>query len=78
MKRKLYFSTLALLACFPAIGCVPLNAYDSDPNTRTRQLLNQSEDLRQIREEKARFWFTNAPSNLTYDRLSGSVGPGGL
>ncbi len=53
----------------------PINSYDSDPNVRMRQLLQQSEDFRQIREEKARFWFTNSPSNLKCDRLSGSKGP---
>ncbi len=75
MKRKLILAVLALGACLPSSGCLFLNAYDSDPNTRMKQLLNQSEDLRQIRDEKSRFWFTNQPSTLTYDRLSGAIGP---
>jgi len=75
MKRKLILAALAIGACLPAIGCLPLNAYDSDPNGRMRQLINQSEDLRQVQQEKNRFWFTNQPSNLTYARLSGSIGP---
>lgn len=74
MKRRLILAALMLLACLPT-GCLPLNAYDSDPNVRTFQLLNQSEDLRQIREEKSRFWFTNQPSCLSYQRLSGAMGP---
>jgi len=38
-----------------------------------RQLLSESEDVRQNQDEKSRFWFTNQHSNLTYDRLSGAI-----
>jgi hypothetical protein len=75
MKRGLLLAVLAMITCLQNIGCLPLNAYDSDHNIRTKQLINQSEDLRQVREEMSRFWFTNQPSNLSPDRLSGSVGP---
>lgn len=55
-------------------GCF-INAYDPNPNVRMQQLLFQSEDLRQIREEWRRIWFTNQPSSMTFDRVSGAVGP---
>ena len=76
MKRKLLLAVLALAACLPNTGCLFLNRYDSDPNERTRQLLNESEDLRQIRQERTRWWMNGQPSCLSYDRLSGSIGPG--
>ncbi len=55
-------------------GCL-LNQYDSDPLYRSKQLYNQSEDLRQARDEWHRFWMNDHPSTLTYDRLTGTVGP---
>jgi len=75
MRRKLILAAFALLATLPNVGCLFLNRYDSDPNVRMAQLLNDSENLRQIRVEKARFWGTNHPSCLSYDRLHGAIGP---
>lgn len=75
MKRRILLVALALIASLPNVGCLFLNRYDSDPNERMRQLLNESEDLRQVREEKRRFWMNNQPSLLTYDRLNGAIGP---
>jgi hypothetical protein len=51
------------------------NRYSSDPNERMRQVLRESEDLRQIRREWNRFWLTNQPSCLTYDQLKDAIGP---
>ena len=53
-------------------GC-PLNIYSSDPNRRILQLLNQSEDLRQIENEWERIWFTDHPSHLSYERIDGGI-----
>ena len=75
MKRKLMLAAFALVAILPNMGCLFLNRYDSDPNVRMAQLLNDSENLRQVRVEKARFWGTNQPSCLSYDRLNGAIGP---
>ncbi|HLW68596.1 MAG TPA: hypothetical protein VKS79_24970 [Gemmataceae bacterium] len=44
-------------------------AVGEDPNTRMNQLLNQSEDMRQIREEWQRIWFSDQPSNLCPQRV---------
>jgi hypothetical protein len=75
MIRKLFIGALALVAVLPNTGCLFLNRYDSDPNYRMNQLLNESEDLRQAREEWHRFWMNNQPSVLTYERLNGAIGP---
>jgi hypothetical protein len=75
MRRKLLLGVAALLTVLPNTGCLFLNRYDSDPNVRTSQLLNESEDLRQAREEFHRFWMNNQPSTLTYERLHGAIGP---
>jgi len=55
-------------------GCI-INQYAADDNIRQEQLLFQSEDLRQIREEWRRFWFNDMPSHLTPQRLHGGIIP---
>jgi hypothetical protein len=74
MKRKCVMA-LVLFASMLSSGCLFFNRYDSDPNYRMKQLLNESEDLRQANEERHRWWMNNQPSCLTYDRLSGAIGP---
>ena len=49
------------------------NSYPSDPNERMKALTNQSEDLRQIREEWSRIWFQDQPSKLTPERVHGGI-----
>ncbi len=53
-------------------GCL-LNIYPSDPTRRINALLTVSENLRQIADEWQRFWFTDQPSHLTYDRIHGGL-----
>jgi hypothetical protein len=53
-------------------GCL-INQYSSDPNQRMDQLLNQSEDLRQIEYEWRRIWFNDQPSHLTPQRVHGGI-----
>jgi len=70
MRRLLF---LALLAA-PGLTCVGcINAYSSNPNERTAQLIRQSEDLRQIQPEWERIWFTDQPSHLTPERIHGGI-----
>jgi hypothetical protein len=71
MRRLLLVLAVAGFALTNA-GCF-VNEYSSNPNRRMRQLLNQSEDLRQIEDEWERFWMINHPSHLTYDRIDGSI-----
>ena len=47
------------------------NSYSSDPNVRMQQLLEQSEDLRQIGEEWRRFWFDHPPFHP--ERIHGGI-----
>jgi hypothetical protein len=74
MKRKLLIAAI-LFSSMISSGCLFLNRYDSDPNYRMTQLMNESENLRQANQEIHRFWMNNQPSCLSYERLSGSIGP---
>ena len=71
MGRKLI---LVIVACagLANAGCL-INAYSSEPNVRMEQMLNQSEDLRQIGYEWRRIWFTDQPSHLTPERIHGGI-----
>jgi hypothetical protein len=53
-------------------GCL-INIYSSNPNRRMRELLNTSEDLRQIEYEWERIWFTDEPSHMTPERVHGGI-----
>ena len=71
MRRLL---TLAFLAgtVLSNAGCF-INIYSPDPNTRILQLLNNSEDYRQIGYEWQRIWFTDQPSHMTPGRVHGGI-----
>ena len=72
MRRALMLAAVAALGLGNA-GCL-LNAYSSNPNRRMVELLNQSEDLRQIEYEWERIWFVDQPSHMTPERVHGGVG----
>jgi hypothetical protein len=71
MRRWLFSLTVAGVVLSNS-GCF-LNIYSSDPNRRMRQLLNTSEDLRQIENEWDRIWFTDQPSHMTPERIHGGI-----
>jgi hypothetical protein len=71
MRRMLLLAAVAGLAMANA-GCL-INAYSSDPNERMKELINQSEDQRQIRYEWERIWFIDEPSHLTPERVHGGI-----
>ena len=71
MRRLLLLTAVAGLA-LGSTGCF-INIYSSDPNRRMRELLNNSEDLRQIEAEWERFWFTDQPSHMTPERVHGGI-----
>jgi hypothetical protein len=71
MRRVLMLIAAAGLLSSNA-GCL-LNIYSSDPNRRMHELLNTSEDLRQIEYEWERIWFTDEPSHLTPERVHGGI-----
>ena len=58
---------------FSNTGCI-LNMWSSDPNIRMNQLLNVSEDLRNMEYEIRRFWMNDQPSHLSPNRTHGGVG----
>jgi len=70
--RVLVLAALGTLA-LANTGCL-INIWSGDPNTRMNQMLNVSENLRQIEYEWERFWFTDQPSHLTPIRVHGGVG----
>jgi hypothetical protein len=70
MRRLLLLVAVAGLG-LAGSGCI--NQYGSDPNTRMNQLINESEDMRQIRNEWQRIWFNDQPSHLTPERVNGGV-----
>lgn len=73
MRRCFRWAVLALIG-LGNTGCF-INIWSPDPNIRMEQMLNASEDLRQIEYEWRRFWFTDQPSHLTPVRVHGGLGP---
>ena len=73
MRRFMVLSTLAI-AGLANSGCL-LNQYSGDEKVRTSQLLNQSEDLRQARNEWRRIWHNDMPSHMTPERVHGGIIP---
>lgn len=71
MRRTLLLTAAAVLM-LSNTGCF-LNIYSSDPNRRMRELLNTSEDMRQIEYEWERIWFTDQPSHMTPERVHGGI-----
>ncbi len=71
MKRLLFLVAFASVA-FANAGCL-MSPLGSDPNTRTQDLLNQSENLRQVRQEWRRWWMDDQPSHLTPERVDGGI-----
>jgi hypothetical protein len=71
MRRLLFVVAMAGLV-LGSTGCF-INIYSSDPNRRILELLNNSEDLRQIEYEWERIWFTDHPSHLTPERVDGAI-----
>ncbi|MFL5244064.1 MAG: hypothetical protein ACJ8FY_18325 [Gemmataceae bacterium] len=71
MRRLFLLAAVAVMG-IANTGCF-INAYSSDPNRRMNELINQSEDLRQIELEWERIWFTDQPSHLTPERVHGGI-----
>jgi len=72
MFRRIALALLAGIAVAAGgTGCI--NQYAADPLIRQDQLLNQSEDLRQIGETWRRFWMNDQPSHMTPQRIHGGI-----
>jgi hypothetical protein len=72
MRRWILLAVVAV-ATLANTGCF-VNLWSSDPDDRMQQMLNVSEDLRQIKHEWNRFWMVDQPSHLTPVRIHGGVG----
>jgi hypothetical protein len=70
--RRLLWLTAAAAMVLGNTGCL-INIYSSNPNRRMAELLNNSEDLRQIEYEWERIWFTDEPSHMTPERVHGGI-----
>ena len=70
--RRIFLLTAMAGLVLGNTGCL-INAYSSNPNTRMVELLNQSEDLRQIEYEWQRIWFVDEPSHMTPERVHGGI-----
>jgi len=70
--RRIFLLTAVAGLVLGNTGCL-INAYSSNPNTRMVELLNQSEDLRQIEYEWQRIWFVDEPSHMTPERVHGGI-----
>ncbi|MDX1963215.1 MAG: hypothetical protein SFX18_08680 [Pirellulales bacterium] len=53
-------------------GCI-IPIYSGDPMRRAGQLLNTSEDLRQIEDDWERIWFLDQPSHMSLMRTHGGI-----
>ena len=71
MRRFLLLVALSGLALSNS-GCL-INIFSSDPNRRIQELMNVSEDLRQIEYEWERIWFVDQPSHMTPERVHGGI-----
>ncbi|MGL6076099.1 MAG: hypothetical protein ACRC8S_18225 [Fimbriiglobus sp.] len=76
MKKRIQRLVMGIMAAttlgLSGTGCL-FNQYSGNPNTRMDQLLNQSEDLRQIEGIWRRFWFNDQPSHMTPERIHGGI-----
>ena len=72
MFRKVILGLIAVIALTANSGCL-INQYSSEPNVRMAQMLNQSEDLRQMGKEWRRFWFNDMPSHMSTERMHGGI-----
>jgi hypothetical protein len=70
--RRVLFLIAGTVVALSSTGCL-INTYSSDPNRRVHELLNTSEDLRQIEYEWERIWFTDQPSHMTPERVHGGI-----
>ena len=70
--RRFLFLLLLCVGISHTVGCL-LPIYSADPTRRTRQLLNVSENMRNLLDEWERFWFLDQPDHMTPYRTHGGV-----
>ena len=70
--RKYVMAGLLLLAALTQTGCV-VPIYSSSPDDRARQLIFESEGMRQILHIWERIWFLDQPDIATPYRTHGGI-----
>jgi hypothetical protein len=71
MRRLLYVVLCGCLLSTTA-GCI-IPAYSADPNRRTQELINTSEDMRLILDTWERVWFLDQPGHMSPYRTHGGI-----
>lgn len=70
--RRFLVTTLLAVTLASSVGCfIPI--YSADPARRTRQLIFDSENMRNLLEEWERIWFLDQPDHMTPRRVHGGV-----
>jgi hypothetical protein len=70
MRRMLVLA--ASLVILGNAGCF-LQEYSSNPTRRMEEMMNESENLRQVEDSWSRFWMNDQPCHLTPDRTDGGT-----
>jgi hypothetical protein len=70
--RKSILAALVAVTLLTNTGCF-LPIYSADPARRTRQLMFDSENFRNLLEEWERIWFLDQPDHMTPRRIHGGV-----
>ena len=70
--RRLLFATLLAVVVSSNVGCF-LPIYSAEPERRTRQLIDTSENLRLLLDEWERFWFLAQPDHQSPFRTHGGI-----
>ena len=70
--RKYLLAGLLLAATLMQTGCV-VPIYSSSPDERARQLIFESENMRQILQIWERIWFLDQPDIATPYRTHGGI-----
>jgi hypothetical protein len=70
--RSIVLPMVIAAAMLSQAGCA-LPKYSGDPVERVEELLYDSENLRQAKEEWKRIWFGDQPSHMTPERVHGGI-----
>jgi hypothetical protein len=70
--RRFLIATLLAVTLSANVGCF-LPIYSADPARRVRQLIFDSENMRNLIQEWERVWFLDQPDHMTPYRVHGGV-----
>ena len=70
--RKLLLTVLGAALLSTTAGCL-VPTYSADPSRRTQELINTSENLRNVLDEWQRIWFLDQPDHMSPYRTHGGI-----